>query len=64
MNIFRGQIEGKQTFPYPNVLTEEQRETLQMLVDPTSKFFAVRLRFMNNLWARYYNAIHNVIYRR
>lgn len=48
MNIFRGQIEGKQTFPYPNVLTEEQRETLQMLVDPTSKFFAVRLRFMNN----------------
>lgn len=40
MNIFRGQIEGKQTFPYPNVLTEEQRETLQMLVDPTSKFFA------------------------
>lgn len=40
MNIFRGQIESRQVFPYPNVLTEEQRETLQMLVDPVSKFFA------------------------
>ncbi|XP_057656390.1 very long-chain specific acyl-CoA dehydrogenase, mitochondrial [Diorhabda carinulata] len=39
MNIFRGQIEPKQIFPYPNVLNEEQRETLQMLVDPTIKFF-------------------------
>ncbi|CAH0561926.1 unnamed protein product [Brassicogethes aeneus] len=39
MNIFRGQLEGRQVFPYPNVLNEEQRETLQMLVDPVSKFF-------------------------
>ncbi|EFA11043.1 very long-chain specific acyl-CoA dehydrogenase, mitochondrial [Tribolium castaneum] len=39
MNIFRGQIEGRQVFPYPNVLTEEQRDTLKMLVDPVSKFF-------------------------
>ncbi|KAL1492704.1 hypothetical protein ABEB36_010920 [Hypothenemus hampei] len=39
MNLFRGQIEGSQVFPYPNVLTAEQRETLQMLVDPTEKFF-------------------------
>lgn len=38
-NIFRGQIEPKQVFPYPSVLNEEQRETLQMLVDPTTKFF-------------------------
>lgn len=41
MNAFRGQIESKQIFPYPNVLNEEQRETLQMLVDPVSKFFEV-----------------------
>lgn len=40
MNIFRGQVEARQVFPYPNVLNEEQRETLQMLVDPTAKFFA------------------------
>lgn len=41
MNVFRGQIESKQIFPYPTVLNEEQRETLQMLVDPVSKFFEV-----------------------
>lgn len=41
MNAFRGQIESKQVFPYPTVLNEEQRETLQMLVDPVSKFFEV-----------------------
>lgn len=39
MNIFRGQLEGRQVFPFPNVLTEEQRETLDMLIDPTAKFF-------------------------
>ncbi|XP_018571262.1 very long-chain specific acyl-CoA dehydrogenase, mitochondrial [Anoplophora glabripennis] len=39
MNVFRGQIEAKQVFPFPNVLNEEQRETLQMLVDPVQKFF-------------------------
>lgn len=41
MNIFRGQIEPKQIFPFPNTLTEEQRDTLTMLVDPVSKFFEV-----------------------
>lgn len=39
MNIFRGNVESRQIFPYPNVLNTEQRETLQMLVDPTQKFF-------------------------
>ncbi|KAJ8923733.1 hypothetical protein NQ315_010314 [Exocentrus adspersus] len=39
MNIFRGQIEARQVFPFPNVLTEEQRDTLQMLIDPVNKFF-------------------------
>lgn len=41
MNVFRGQIESKHVFPYPNVLNEEQRDTLQMLVDPCNKFFEV-----------------------
>ncbi|XP_050313261.1 very long-chain specific acyl-CoA dehydrogenase, mitochondrial [Anthonomus grandis grandis] len=39
MNLFRGQVEHRQIFPYPRVLNEEQTETLQMLVDPTEKFF-------------------------
>ncbi|KAI0224087.1 Very long-chain specific acyl-CoA dehydrogenase, mitochondrial [Lamellibrachia satsuma] len=39
MNLFRGQIAADQVFPFPEVLTEEQNETLQMLVDPVSKFF-------------------------
>lgn len=39
MNIFKGQLETRQVFPYPIALDEEQRETLQMLVDPTEKFF-------------------------
>ena len=37
-NMFRGMIEHEQAFPYPNVLTGEQRETLEMLVPPTEKF--------------------------
>ncbi|XP_017776154.1 PREDICTED: very long-chain specific acyl-CoA dehydrogenase, mitochondrial [Nicrophorus vespilloides] len=39
MNLFRGQVQGKEVFPYPNVLTEETKETAQMLVDPITKFF-------------------------
>jgi very long chain acyl-CoA dehydrogenase len=41
MNLFRGQVQGSQVFPYPDVLTSDQRETLQMLIDPTEKFFQV-----------------------
>lgn len=44
MNIFRGQLEAKQVFPFPDVLNEEQRDTLKMLVDPVQKFFEVRLK--------------------
>lgn len=39
MNLFRGHLQTSQVFPYPEVLNEEQTETLKMLVDPTSKFF-------------------------
>ncbi|XP_022914733.2 very long-chain specific acyl-CoA dehydrogenase, mitochondrial [Onthophagus taurus] len=39
MNLYRGQLEGKQVFPFPKPLTAEQEETVRMLVDPVSKFF-------------------------
>ena len=29
----------EQVFPYPDVLTTDQRETLSLIVDPTRKFF-------------------------
>lgn len=39
MNLFRGQLKTEEIFPYPYSLTEEQRDNLQALVDPTAKFF-------------------------
>nr|KAG5688117.1 hypothetical protein BaRGS_007576 [Batillaria attramentaria] len=39
MNLFRGQISTEQVFPYPEVLSTDQKEELQMLVDPCAKFF-------------------------
>ncbi len=39
MNLFRGQLKLDEVFPYPYSLNEEQKETLQALVDPTAKFF-------------------------
>ncbi|XP_018332281.1 very long-chain specific acyl-CoA dehydrogenase, mitochondrial [Agrilus planipennis] len=39
MNMFRGQLESKEAFPFPDVLTEEQRETLHMLMDPVERYF-------------------------
>ncbi|XP_071085182.1 very long-chain specific acyl-CoA dehydrogenase, mitochondrial-like [Haliotis cracherodii] len=39
MNLFRGKIQTDQVFPFPEVLSAEQQETLQMLIDPTAKFF-------------------------
>ncbi|XP_026681245.1 very long-chain specific acyl-CoA dehydrogenase, mitochondrial [Diaphorina citri] len=39
MNMFRGQLNTNQVFPYPEVLTEDQSDTLKMLVDPVTKFF-------------------------
>jgi len=41
MNLFRGQLQTSQVFPYPNVLNDEQTETLTSLVDPVTKFFKV-----------------------
>jgi hypothetical protein len=41
MNIFLGKHNTSQVFPYPvdDALTGDQRETLQLLVPPTQKFF-------------------------
>jgi very long chain acyl-CoA dehydrogenase len=41
MNLFRGVMEAAQVFPFPQVLNEEQKDTLKMFVDPTAKFFEV-----------------------
>ncbi|ALC43225.1 CG7461 [Drosophila busckii] len=38
-NIFRGNLVSKQVFPYPDVLTEEQKEITNSLVDPFERFF-------------------------
>lgn len=42
-NFFRGKAEGSQVFPYPYNLTEEESETLSMVLDPVERFFAVSL---------------------
>ncbi|PNF25569.1 Very long-chain specific acyl-CoA dehydrogenase, mitochondrial [Cryptotermes secundus] len=39
MNLFRGVMETAQVFPFPQVLNEDQKDTLKMFVDPTAKFF-------------------------
>ena len=41
MNLFRGAVDTSQVFPYPEVLNEEQKDTLKMFIDPTAKFFEV-----------------------
>ena len=38
--VFSGKLDTELCTPYPKVLTEEQSETLTMLVDPVSKFFS------------------------
>ncbi|ODM98042.1 Very long-chain specific acyl-CoA dehydrogenase, mitochondrial, partial [Orchesella cincta] len=40
VNMFRGNVVPEQCFPYPDVLSEDQHETLEMLISPTEKFFA------------------------
>lgn len=50
MNLFRGQLQTSQVFPYPDVLNEEQTETLISLVDPVTKFFKVLCLYIFNLY--------------
>lgn len=40
-NIFISELETSQIFPFPEVLTEEQNDTLRLLIDPMEKFFEV-----------------------
>lgn len=61
-NLFRGQVEHSQVFPFPIALNEEQIEYVGAFVDPVTKFFvevndaarndanAVSLIFFTNLW--------------
>ncbi|XP_055682567.1 very long-chain specific acyl-CoA dehydrogenase, mitochondrial isoform X1 [Lutzomyia longipalpis] len=37
-NIFRGELEASQLFPYPDVLNEEQKEHIGSFIDPVTKF--------------------------
>jgi acyl-CoA dehydrogenase family protein 9 len=36
--LFTGKVDGAKVFPYPDVLTEEDRDTARMLVDPVRRF--------------------------
>ncbi|VDP34118.1 unnamed protein product [Heligmosomoides polygyrus] len=38
MNLFRGRAVTEQIFPYPLKLSDDQRETLHMILGPTEKF--------------------------
>lgn len=40
MNMFNGQLKTEQVFPYPEVLNDEQYETLEMVKEPTSRLYA------------------------
>ena len=39
MNAFTGHMETSEVFPYPEVLNEEQKENMRLLIEPTYKFF-------------------------
>lgn len=45
MNLFRGRANLSTVFPFPIDLSEERRETLQMILTPTEKF----LQEVNNV---------------
>lgn len=38
-NLFRGQVDSSQVFPFPIALNEEQTEYVGAFVDPVTKFF-------------------------
>lgn len=39
MNMYRGQLQTAQVFPFPEPLNEEQEETLKMMFDPLETFY-------------------------
>ena len=38
-NLFRGEIEPLQVFPFPDSLNPDQKEMIGSLIDPVTKFF-------------------------
>jgi very long chain acyl-CoA dehydrogenase len=48
MNLFRGQFYPNEVFPYPNVLNEEQKDNIKMLIDPISKFYEEKIDAAKN----------------
>lgn len=40
-NFFLGKVEAAEIFPYPYNLSDEEKETLGMVVDPLKRFFSV-----------------------
>lgn len=52
-NIFKGEVESKEIFPYPDVIPAERKEFVNTLIDPFEKFFLVRnyiLLSCNNIY--------------
>lgn len=47
-NFFLGRAEASETFPYPYCLTDEESETLSMVIDPIERFFAVSIKIYFN----------------
>ena len=41
LNIFRGRVFTNDCVPFPDVLDDEGRETMSMILTPTEKFFEV-----------------------
>ncbi|KAG8184641.1 hypothetical protein JTE90_022689 [Oedothorax gibbosus] len=39
MSMFKGKLKTDQTFPYPEVLSSDDKSTLQMMIEPPKKFF-------------------------
>lgn len=54
MNLYRGQLEAREVFPYPNALNADQKDTAQMLIDPIEKYFTVSFIF------KYYVVVNNL----
>lgn len=50
MNIFRSQLQLDQVFPFPEPLTEEQTDTVKMLIDPIEKFYEVKISSNNDVY--------------
>ena len=43
VGLFFGEVNGHQAFPYPGKLSEDEAETVAMLIDPVARFFAEKV---------------------